>query len=114
MAIAPLGRFVHERGRVLVHVSARAGCASAILPIAAVTASEGQMRTRFRGPRVDRHGLSVCTSHVPSHADARGRDFLRVRFGRLLVKVAKLRDNITRAPFPSTKKGGFRRDVQLF
>ena len=67
MAIAPLGRFVHERGRVLVHVSARAGCASAILPIAAAVAIEGQMRTGFRGPRVDRHGLSVCASHVPKH-----------------------------------------------
>ena len=67
MAIPPLGRFVHERGRVLVHVSARARCTSASIPIAAVTASEGQMGTRFRGRRVDRHDSSVCTSHVPSH-----------------------------------------------
>ena len=65
MAIAPLGRFVHERGRVLVHVSARVRCASRSIPIAIATAIEGQMKARFRGSRVDRHGLSVCTSHVP-------------------------------------------------
>ena len=107
MAIPRLGRFVHERGRVVVHVSACARCASAIIPIAAAVAIEGQMRTGFRGPRVDRHGLSVCTSHVPSHADARGRDFLRVRFGRLLVKVANVNvtDNLNSCHPPLDEKG---------
>ena len=67
VAIPPLCGFVHERGRVLLHVSACARCASASTQVAAATAIEGQMKTRFRGSRVDRHGLSVCMSHAPSH-----------------------------------------------
>ena len=91
MAIAPLGRFVHERGRVLVHVSARVRCASRSIPIAIATAIEGQMKARFRGSRVDRHGLSVCPCHVPKVLPkVLPKVFLRFCFGRLLVQVVSV------------------------
>ena len=48
-------------------MSARARCASGGIQVAAAIAKEAEMRTGFRGPRVDRHDSSVCTSHVPSH-----------------------------------------------
>ena len=67
VAIPSRRGFVHERGRVLLHVSAHVRCASRSIPIAISTVIEGQMKARFRGSRVDRHGLSVCASHVPKH-----------------------------------------------
>ena len=98
VAIAPLGRFVHERGRVVVHVSARACCASAIIPIAAAVAIEGQMRTGFRGPRVDRHGLSVCASHVPKHESS--CSILSHEEFAVCVR------DLTRVTLPENKEGG--------
>ena len=112
MAIPPLGRFVHERGRVLVHVSARARCASASIRIAAVTASEGQMRTRFRGPRVDRHDSSVCTSHVPSHERRSQTRLFKGLFWSFVGKVGDFnRQRNLRGVSPGLGRRGFERSV---
>ena len=48
-------------------MSARARCASGGIQVAAAIAKEAEIKASFRGPRVDRHDSSVCTSHVPSH-----------------------------------------------